>query len=163
MPVDTKTVHKRPLRFNTLSDVIAEADRLAAAEKAGKLKQLGNWSLDQILNHLATWANFPFDGYPPELSNPPWIIKLILKFKKKSFMQGKMPQGVRIPGIKAGTVGMDAIGTENAIKKLRASLTRLDETQPKRPNPIFGPMSHDDWKCINIRHAELHMGFLQPL
>lgn len=162
MSVNTKTVQKRHLRFNSLSEVIAEADRLAAAEKAGKLKQLGNWSIDQILNHLASWANYPFDGYPPEL-NPPWFVRFILKFKKNSYLHDKLPAGVRIPGIKEGTVGMDAIGTDAALKKLRAAMKRLDESMPTRPNPIFGKITHDEWKCINMRHAELHMGFLQPL
>lgn len=163
MAVNTKTVQKRYLRFSTLADVVAEADRLAAADRAGKLRQMGNWNIGQIFNHLATWATYPYDGYPPELSNPPWFVRVFLKLKKKSYLHGKMPQGVRIPGLKEGTLGMDPIGTEDGLKKLKGAMKRLEEAPPKRANPIFGPISHEDWKNINLRHAELHMGFLQPL
>ena len=39
---------------------------------------------------------------------------------------------------------------------------RLDARPPDAPNPIFGRLTHDEWKAINLRHAELHMGFLHP-
>jgi hypothetical protein len=162
-PINTKSVQIRRLRFNSIAEVQAEADRIAAAEKSGKLKQLGNWSSGQIFNHLASWASFPYDGYPKELRKPPLFIRIMLSFKKKAFLHDKMPQGVRIPGLQHGTVATEVVAIDEAHAKLKAALKRLDERAPETPNPVFGPLPHDDWKRINMRHAELHMGFLQPL
>ena len=61
--IDTKTASRRALHFNTIPDAIAEADRLAAADRAGKLKQLGNWTLGQNLGHLASWVDYSFMGH----------------------------------------------------------------------------------------------------
>jgi len=54
-PVDTgKIVGRRPLRFETIDQMMAEVDRLVEAERAGRIKRLGNWT--QILGHLSAWA-----------------------------------------------------------------------------------------------------------
>ena len=29
-------------------------------------------------------------------------------------------------------------------------------------HPIFGKLTHDEWIAINLRHAELHLGFQVP-
>jgi hypothetical protein len=160
--IDTKTVERRRLRFNSLSEVIAEAERLAAAEKAGKVTRLGNWTTGQIFNHLASWANYPYDGYPSQLGNPPWFIKLFLKFQKNKFINGGMPQGIHIPRVTGGTVGTEPMGVDEGLEELRASLKRLEAGPPSIPNPIFGAISHHEWKNINTRHAELHLGYLKP-
>jgi EAL domain-containing protein (putative c-di-GMP-specific phosphodiesterase class I) len=65
MPVDTKSVpDRRTLRFETIDQALAEADRLADADRAGRLKPLGNWALGQTLGHLATWADYSYTGTP---------------------------------------------------------------------------------------------------
>lgn len=160
--IDTKHVQRRNLRFGSLAEVIAEAERIAAADRAGNLTRLGNWTPGQILSHLAAWASYPYDGYPSELGKPPWIIKVILKLKKKQFLNGSLPQGVRIPKTKHGTFGMDDVTTDEGLARLKKALNRLDAAPPSTPNVIFGPISHDEWRRLNMRHAELHMGFLKP-
>jgi|ERR1043165_9724714 hypothetical protein len=162
-PINTKSVQIRRLRFNTIAELQAEADRLAAAHRAGKIKQLGNWTTGQVFNHLASWASYPYDGYPQQLGKPPWFIRFILNLKRKTYLYKGMPQGVRIPGLKEGTMATEIIGIEEGYSKLQSALKRLDAAPPTINNPIFGPLTHEDWKRINMRHAELHMGFLQPL
>ena len=57
--VDTgKVPGRRPLRFESIDQVLAEVDRLVEAERAGQLKRLGNWTLGQVLGHLAVWAEY---------------------------------------------------------------------------------------------------------
>ena len=58
------------LRFESLDEVLAEAERLSVAERNGTLVRAGNWTLGQTLGHLATWCRFAFDGYPPEVRAP---------------------------------------------------------------------------------------------
>jgi hypothetical protein len=61
MNVATKTVtDRRKLRFETLDDLLADARQVAT----GEVTMLGNWTLAQILGHLAIalrfdrWAGF---------------------------------------------------------------------------------------------------------
>lgn len=163
MTVNTKrTAEFRTLKFASIAEVRREVERLGEAGRAGSLRCSGNWTAGQTFGHLATWISYPYDGYPPELQNPPWLIKVILKCKKKTLMRGPMPRGVRIPKLKGGTMGTEPLTPEEGLSRLLRELDRLEAAPPSRPNPIFGPLSHDEWKTMHIRHAELHLGFLHP-
>lgn len=163
MSIDTgKVKDRRRLRFNTLDEVLADAERVAAADKAGALRRTGNWTTGQTLGHLASWMGYAYDGYPENLRNPPWFIKLLLKVQRNRFMNGALPAGVKIPKIEGGTAGTEVISTEEGIIRLRASCQRLKAGPPSGPNPVFGPMTHDDWIKLACRHAELHLSFLHP-
>jgi hypothetical protein len=158
--VDTgKVAGRRVLRFETFEEMWAEVERCAAAGRAGRLKVMGNWSLGQIFGHLASWASFPYEGYPPEL-HAPWMIRLILKMRKKRFLWGQMPAGIRIPGVEGGTKGTEPMGLEEGLTRLRRAWDRLNAEPPRINNPIFGPLTHEEWKAINLRHGELHLGFV---
>jgi hypothetical protein len=162
MPIDTKSVQRRNLHFNTLADLLAEAERLAAADKAGMLKTLGNWTPGQVFNHIASWAAYPYEGFPARLTRPPLVVRMLLKSLKGRYLRNGLPQGVRIPKVEGGTVGIEPLSTEDGLKKLRASLNRLESSPPKHPSPAFGNLTHDEVIHLNLRHAELHLGFLQP-
>ena len=69
---------RRTLRFNSIDEALAEAERLVAAEREGRLQCVGSWKLGQTLGHLATWANFAFDGYPPEV-HPPLPVRVMAR------------------------------------------------------------------------------------
>jgi hypothetical protein len=160
-PVNTaKVVGRRELRFTTFSEVIADAERLAAAESAGTLKRLGNWTLGQAFNHIATWINFPFEGYPLQLTPPLWV-KVMGRLMKKRLLAGGLRPGFRIPKIEGGTLGIEPISTADGLAKLRAAVARLDSTMPRVPNPVFGAISHDEWKKLHLGHAALHFSFYQ--
>ncbi len=155
-----KVLGRRTLRFADSRELFADVDRLAAADRAGTLRRLGNWTLGQALGHLAWWVDAPFDGYPPDL-NPPWFVRLILRRMKAKILV-KMPAGARIPKIAEGTKGVDVLGTDEGLARLRRAWARLDAAPPPRPNLIFGPMTHDEWKRLNLAHAELHLSFMDP-
>jgi hypothetical protein len=70
-----------------------------------------------------------------------------------------MPAGVRFPRMPGGTLGVEVIPTEQAVASLFPLLDRLDRDNPGPRHPIFGPFTHDQWKQLNLRHAELHLGF----
>ena len=105
--------------------------------------------------------SYAYDGHPPQL-NPPWFIKLILKLQKRKFLAGPLPQGVRIPKIAGGTLGTEDMPWDAALVNYRKQIQRLEAGPPPHPNVIFGPMSHEEWKQMQLRHAELHLGFLDP-
>ena len=153
-----KVAGRRTLHFNSLSEMVADAENLATAEKAERLSKLGNWSLGQALCHVASWIDYGFDGYP---FKAPWIVKLVMRPFKGRFINGPMPSGRKIPKIPTGTVGADAISADEGIAKLRAAAQRLEAESPSIPNILFGYLPHDQWIAVNLRHAELHFSFFR--
>jgi hypothetical protein len=151
---------RREVRFATIDQAIADIERLAAAEREGKLQRLGNWTLGQTLGHLATWTTFAFDGTPIK---PPLIILWILRLQKKKFLRGPMPGGVKIPKVAGGTLGTEPLSLEDGLDRCRCAMQRLDREVPNKPNVIFGPLTHHEWKQLNLRHAELHLSFFKPV
>lgn len=160
-PIDTGRVgNRRQLRFDTIEQVLLDVERLAAAERAGTLKRLGNWTLGQNLGHLAAWVNYAFDGYP--MRPPPLPIRLILKLRKNKYIHDRLPAGVKIPGIEGGTVATDLLPLDEGLQRYRAALQRLRAGAPSQRSPIFGPLTHEEWIELNLRHAELHLSFMRP-
>ncbi|HEX8521375.1 MAG TPA: DUF1569 domain-containing protein [Tepidisphaeraceae bacterium] len=152
---------RRELKFTRIDEAIAEAERLAAAERAGQLEQHGNWTLGQTLGHLGTWTNFAFDGYPEFLKAPApmrWLFRL---FRNVILTRG-FTAGIKIRGVPEGTVGIEKLPTDEGFEHFRAAMTRLKSSEPTLINPMFGKLSHDQWIQLNLRHAELHLSFPIP-
>lgn len=159
--VNTSEVSEfRKLRFESIGDLRKEVDRLVAADAAGKLRRTGNWSVGQVFGHLAAWINYGWDGYPMRV---PWFIRLILKMRVKKMLRDGMPRGVKIPNTPGGTYATEALSTEEGAARLKKALERLQAGEvAKFDSPAFGPLSHEDRIRLNIRHAELHLGYLHP-
>lgn len=132
---------------------------MAAADAAGTLERTGNWTLGQIFTHVASFMNYPYDGYPPEMGAPPWILRVVLKMMKGKFLNGALPRGYKIPKLPGGTVGVEDIPTDQALTKLRSAIARLTAAPPARSNPVFGPLTHQEWMALHTRHMELHFGY----
>lgn len=159
-PIDTGKVHRRPLRFASIDDALAEIDRIVAADESGKLTKLGNWTAGQNLAHVAAWLDYGYSGFP--LKPPPWFIRVIIRMQKKKYLRDGFPSGVRIPNVENGTVGQDDVSTAEGAARLRRAFERLRSGEPpKFDSPAFGPMSLEERIQLNLRHAELHLGFLQ--
>src|SRR5262245_5022893 len=155
--IDTGSVTgRRALNFGTVTEALSDVDRLADAERAGTLANLGNWTLGRTLNHLATWAEYSFTGAPMK---PPLFVKLFMRLVvgKKKFINTPMRAGVRSPGLADGTLGTEAAPTEQSLPRYRAAMQRLQMEAPTKPNILFGPLTHDEWIRLNLRHAELHL------
>jgi hypothetical protein len=158
--VDTgKVTGRRTLRFETIDEMMADVDRLVEAERAGRLERLGNWTLGQTLGHLATWTEYGYIGCP---LNPPFFIKWILRLRKQKFVWEPMRAGVKIPGVKGGTLATDPMTTDEALARLRQVMERLKKEPPTHPHNIFGQLKHEESIAITLRHAELHLSFLRP-
>lgn len=160
MPINTKKAQRRNLRFESIDQAIAEIDRIVAAEQAGTLRATGNWSAGQVFNHIATWLNFSWDGFPAEVS-PPWFVCAILRLMRKRYIYKPTGAGVKIPGLAGGTLGAEPCSTEEGARKLKAALVRLKSGEPaKFHSPAFGPLTEHERTQFQLRHCELHMGFL---
>lgn len=160
-PIDTARVsNRRTLRFQTADEAATEAQRLASAERGGNLTPLGNWTLGQALGHLATWAEFSFTGAPLKLPLP---IRLMVRLQKNKFLTRPMPAGVKISRVPGGTLGIDRLPLDDGLAKYCAAMDRLKNEAPTKPNVIFGPLTHEQWIQLNLRHAELHLSFFRPV
>jgi hypothetical protein len=155
--VETKNAERRALRFNSVEELVAEVDRLVAADKAGKLRRTGNWTLGQALGHLAAWINYGYEGFP--IGKPPWPVRIMLKILKKKYLREGMPGGVRIPKTAEGTFGIDLMSAEEGAARLKKALAKMQAEEPKYPSPAWGHMPSDERIAINLRHAELHLSY----
>jgi hypothetical protein len=157
VPIETgKVAGRRVLRFENIDQALDEAERLAAAERDGRLTQLGNWTLGQALGHLAGWAEYGFTDFPLKT---PFLVRLILRLQKKRFLYSPMRAGVRIPGVNGGTLATEPMTTDEGLRRFRAVFRRLKHEAPTAPSPIFGKMTHEESIALSLRHAELHLGF----
>jgi hypothetical protein len=147
------------LRFESIDQALAEVDRLVEAERAGRLKCVGNWTLGQALGHLAAWVEYSYTGAPLKV---PFFIKWILRLQKRKFLYEPMRTGARIPGIPGGTLATEPMPLDEAEEKYRRALERLKSDAPTALNPIFGVLRHDEWTALHLRHAEGHLGFVVP-
>ena len=149
----------RELRFETIDECLEEIDRILLADKHSRLQASGNWTPGQVMSHVAAWIEYGYEGFP--IGPPPFFVRWFLRLRLRSMLQKGMPRGVRIPGVRQGTTGMEEIPTQEAGERLGRAFRRLQAGEPaKFASPAFGPMSHEDRIALNLRHAELHLGFL---
>jgi hypothetical protein len=157
--INTKQVRdRRKLRFEELDEAVREAEQLSEADHRGALRATGNWTLGQALGHLAYWASCPFEGYP-EMPRPPWFVRALIPLMRNGFLNKGLPAGVYLGKTPGGTFGIDVMPTDEGLAKMRFAFERLAKQPPTIPNLVFGPMSHEDWIKLNLRHAELHLSF----
>jgi len=156
-PVDTSRVTtRRLLHFETVDEMLAEADRLVSAERAGRLTHVGNWTLGRTLGHLATWTEYSYTACPLKV---PFFIKWFLRLRKRAFLYGPMRAGVKIPGVPGGTLGTAPVSLDEALPRFRSISERLKTEAPTAPSPVFGMLTHQEAIALNLRHGELHLGF----
>lgn len=156
--VDTKSVKRRELCLQNLEDVLAEAGRIGLADVEGQLTCRGNWSAGQVFGHVAFWIHAAFDGLPFRV---PWFLRLIGPMLRGYAIGPKLPAGIRLSSAPDGTWGTDPLSTQEGADALYAAVHRLIQGPPSAPHPLFGRLSHEQWKTLHIRHAELHFSFLE--
>ena len=160
-PIDTTTVEgRRPLRFESLDAMLADARSLAAVPQA-RLRRLGNWTLGQALNHIAEWIDYPYAGYPPELVIPPQM-QVQARAAKQRILSEPMRPGEHLPGIPAGTLAVAVVPTDVGLRHLEAAAARLRSSEPVYDDPAFGRITAHEWTQMSLRHAELHLSFFVP-
>jgi hypothetical protein len=147
----------RPLRFASADEAVAEARSLAAAAADGALRSAGTWSLGQALGHVAAWIDYAYDGYPPGF-RPSWPVRTAMRLLKGRVLRKGMPRGLRFPKVPGGTFGIDDYPPEERLRRFIAAFDRLAASAPTTPSPAFGPLDHEQWLALHLRHAELHLG-----
>lgn len=154
MTVNTAKVPRRELHFESLDAVVREAERLAAAER---IVTHGNWTLGQILHHLAQLMHMSIDG---ARFRAPWYVRLVGPLLKRRILRG-MPAGFDLPPAAVRQLAADGdVEVPEAVDSLSAAVARLCEDPHRAPHPVLGRMSLEEWNELHLRHAELHLGFV---
>jgi hypothetical protein len=155
MTINTTTVvGRRTLRFETLNDVLADLDAL----EGKKLQALGNWSVGQILEHLARTMNGAIDGMK---FTAPWYIRLMVGFMRKKFLTGKMPAGFKLPAQAAEQlIPAEPISEAAGFAALRGAIRRSLAETKRAPSPVLGKLTVEEANQLQCRHCELHLSFI---
>jgi hypothetical protein len=146
---------RRPVRFETIEQALADAQAITVAANDGRLRRLGNWSVGQTFGHIAAWINYAFDGYP---GAPSPEFAAAARPRRDDVLTTGMIPGVRF-GAGDGTWGTDDLLLADGHNRLRNAWARLRRAAPEIEHPLFGDLSHSDWIRLNLRHSELHQSF----
>jgi hypothetical protein len=160
MNVSQARPRRRALRLESIDQLAAEVDRLVAAQHAGHLAAYGNWTAAQIFEHLARFIECSYEGFPFQASLPLRAVSHLMKWIAwKRFVDLALRPGYQVPA--QALVPDEWADFDVATARLRAALYRIQRGDPMRaPSPFEGPISHDQWVYVHLRHAELHLSFL---
>jgi hypothetical protein len=157
MPVDTrKVIGRRPVRYNSFEDIVADGERLAAME----VMSLGNWSLGQTLKHLgsAMEGSVSGSGFKVRL----WLRIIGRIYVKRLLLNGPFPAGFQLPRSAAKRLVPDETSAAEGLDALRRGIARLRSEVTRSVHPVAGPLSIEEWNRFHLRHSEMHMSFLVP-
>lgn len=147
---------RRSLRFESLDDILREAECVATHPG----RTLGNWSVAEILDHLANSIRAAYEGPDARVS---WMIRWILApLIRSSVLNQPMRPGTSLPKVMSHFLPGDDPTTGESLEKLRTWIARMRTEKPPLEHPIFGKLSHDNWVKLHLRHAELHLSFILP-
>ncbi len=148
-------MERRNLQFSTYDELVAEIEQL---HRSG-YKQLGNWNLGQICDHLAYYLRGSLEGFPFRL---PWIVRRLIgrRILRRILRGERRPAGGRtIPA----SVPPGRVDELTAVAATCALVRRLsDPAVPLHPSPLFDRLTPDEWRILHLSHAAHHLGFLIP-
>jgi hypothetical protein len=145
---------RRELHFGSYQNILDDVHALAAVPT----RQLGNWSLGQVCEHLAKGMEYAVDGAP---FKAPLFIALVAPFLKKRYCTRPMKPGFKLPPTASDYVPT----TEDAsvgVARLERAIERIQQASVLKPHAMFGPMTRDEWDQLHFRHAEMHLSFIKP-
>ncbi len=157
MPVDTgRVAGRRELHMSTLNELRREVNQVGQV----KHRLLGNWTLGQILAHVAISFRIAVDGAP---FRPPWWLRLIAPLLKNRMLQRPMRSGFKLPSnMEATFIPKPEVTTAEGLAELERQLSRFEQTPQLAPHSVFGPFTRDEWTQFLLRHAEMHLSFVIP-
>lgn len=146
---------RRQVSYESLDAVLADARRLVDANA----RTTGQWSLGQILQHLAMALNASVDGFGFTM---PWPIRFVARnFVKKSVLANGMKPGIKLPARAAPALTPPDVDAPTAVENLARAIDHFQSATAYAPHPAFDQMTPDETKQLQLRHAELHMSFVR--
>lgn len=147
-------MERRQLRFAEVSDLRRELETICTH----RVKTLGAWNEAQIVQHVTRLMEFSYNGFP---FRAPWYARLIARRFLPRFLNKGFTPGFKLPSRAGALLPDDAVTLAAAAAQMAALLGRLERGEPmSQPSPIFGPLTHEQWVQLHLRHAEHHFSFV---
>ncbi len=155
MAVETKgVVGRRKLHFNSYDDILNDARMLSRVPT----RQLGNWSLGQVCDHLAKAMDMAIDG---AAFKPAWYIAIGGRLLKKRFLSRPMSPGFQLPK-SGGSLLPSEISTAAGLAALEKAAARLQQNPVRVPHAVFGRLTNEEWDRLQCLHSAMHLSFIVP-
>jgi hypothetical protein len=147
-------MERRKLHFPTLDAVVADGQHFLQHG----YERLGKWSLGQNATHLAILVEMSVRGFPWYV---PWPLTLPFRWyalgdilKRKQF-----PAGMRGPQF---AMPPESVEDRLGLDRLVAAYAEFERATRVYPSPLFGALTHEQWREVHLWHAEHHFSFLVP-
>ena len=149
---------RRELTFQSLDEVVADAETLAA----GEVRTTGAHTFGQILNHLTLSQDLCTGRITGP--KPPFLMKLMMPLMKRMVINPRpLKPGVRLPAKSESFFWPDQdFDVSEALQKLRESTDYYKANGPLEVHPFFGRLTREEADQLNCRHAALHLSFVHP-
>lgn len=149
-------MQRRKIRFSSLHEALEDARSLQSTG----YEQVGNWNLEQIVDHLV--KTFPITVEQANFGIPR-LVRPILKW----FLFGKVRRGEWLSMQATAPpqlVPDDNIELDERLKEFEhwANLLESDETEFVPLHPVFGKINREEWLTMQRWHAAHHLSFLIP-
>ena len=145
---------RREIRLAGFDEVMPEVMALLEG-----CETVGNWSLAQILNHLAGSMRMSVDGID---LRAPWIVRKLVAplVLRQVFRTGAIRPGIKLTEPFLPRPGLDARAEAEALREALAYYEKA--TGPRADHPFFGRLSRADWDRLHLIHIAHHLGFARP-
>jgi hypothetical protein len=144
---------RRSLRFDTVSEIMPEVERLRASHRT-----LAKWSLAQICKHLADSVNGSIDGFDLRRHRIKrfFFRRLLLAYT----LRYGIPRNYLVdPGIEP----VNDSALDDGVSQLRQAIQRYQSHNgPLQAHPLFGRMPRHTWDRIQCIHCAHHLSFVLP-
>ena len=124
---------------------------------------MGEWSLGQILHHLAASIRLSMapGPQPTTLEGEPEQERVFQVRRRKFFKLGRFPEGAQIPhpSLSPPTDADERASAES----LRSALSWFETHEgPMVAHPLLGRLSKAEWVEFHRIHCIHHLGFVRP-
>ncbi|MCA9175231.1 MAG: DUF1569 domain-containing protein [Planctomycetales bacterium] len=149
-------MERRVLRFQHMDDAVADARRLAEHG----YDRVGNWSLEQNLDHLNRSLRM---AQEPIAFKLPWFMRPLLKWLVFPKMRKGAVIRMRASAPKDLQPGEDLNLAEQLQEFERlAGIIESPDSKLLELHPVFGKLNREEWQIMQRWHASHHLSFLLP-
>jgi Protein of unknown function (DUF1569) len=154
---------RKPIHLRSLQELLAETTRIEAYAAAGQVRPLGKWTTAQVFQHLSIFVKGSLDGFSFQY---PWHIRALSQFvgciSWRWLMKVAFRPGFTNPVVAQTVEPQSSVTLADAAEFLRCQLGRVlgGEVMTQR-SPTGEKLSHEQWVECHLRHAELHLRFLE--
>jgi len=141
--------------FDSFDQLLAEVRSL----NVRPTRQLGNWSLGQICEHLGIGMRECVEG--DKIFTAPLWLRVVGPWVRPRILKRGLPRGFQIPRGGERLIP-PPVAFEAGLATLEAGIATLKSSDRRIAHPVFGRMGLAEWDQFHFRHAELHLSFIVP-